>query len=338
MSDLSSKERDNLLVWDGRRQGFYEVYYLKWNDAASRTAGWVRYTLTSPATKELKPYCELWGIFFDAEKPRRNFAVKHRFPIFDLSWKRDSFQIGISEAELTMDHARGTIRDGKSQNSFSWDLGICSKSETYRYFPSERFYTGGFPKTKGLSPHMNARFNGTVTANGRIIDLADAPGQQTHLWGTQHAQRWVWGHCNTFTEDPDAVWEGLDSQVKLGPFTSPHFKLFYLRTGGRTHLFNAPALWFRNRSRWDLGRWEFAFANSDICAEGIINCEYDQMVAVTYTDPDGQRLWCNNSKVASISLKLSNAQGDPIGTLSSPEGCAAEFVDRKIFQEVPVRI
>ena len=38
MSDLSSKERDNLLVWDGRRQGFYEVYYLKWNDAASRTA------------------------------------------------------------------------------------------------------------------------------------------------------------------------------------------------------------------------------------------------------------------------------------------------------------
>ena len=76
--EVNEKERANLLRWDGGSRGFYEVYFLKFNDAPSQTAVWLRYTLTSPRPEVGRPYCELWGIFFDARDPARNFAVKQR--------------------------------------------------------------------------------------------------------------------------------------------------------------------------------------------------------------------------------------------------------------------
>ena len=71
---------------------------------------------------------------------------------------------------------------------------------------------------------------------------------------------------------------------------------------------------------------------------GVVTCDYDEMVAVTYTDPDGSNLWCNNSKVATIKLLLSGADGKEIGELTSENACAAEFVDRRTCDRVPVRV
>jgi hypothetical protein len=335
---MDEKERDNILRWDGDKRGWYEVYYLKWNDAASRTACWVRYTLTSPLPGKGETYCELWGIFFDAADPSKNFAVKERFPIARLSYDRDRFRVSIADAELFQNSAHARIADPATNNALAWDLRFDSSSPSFHHFPSEKMYELSFPKTKVLSPHEQGRFSGKVTANGRVIAFADAPGQQTHIWGTRHALRWSWGHCNSFQEDPDAVWEGLDSQIKLGPVASPHLKLFYLRWQGRDHLFNSPSQLFLNRSRWELGRWSFAARNRELRIKGEVSCRDEEMVAVTYTDPDGEKLWCHNSKVAAIRLDLFGPDGRRLGALASDHGCAAEFVDRRTYARVPVRI
>jgi len=336
--EITRKEKDNILRWDGHKTGFYEVYYLKWNDAKSRTAAWIRYTLTSPSMSSLKPYCELWGIFFDVDDTRKNFAVKKRFPIYDLSWSTDKFHINIKDAFLDMNRCKGALIDDKLGNFMEWDLNISSDGDTYYYFPSERFYTGGFPKTKGLSPHVNARMTGTFKVNDKTFKLESVPGQQTHLWGKKHALRWAWGHCNSFDQNPDALWEGLDAQIRLGPIRSPHMGLFYLRLDGKDYFFNQPVDWFRNKTRWKLGRWKFTLKNSEIEVKGLVTCDYDQMVAVTYTDPDGELLWCNNSKIASIELDVMDSQGASIARLTSKNGCAAEFVDRVTYAKVPVRL
>jgi len=335
---IDAREQDNILRWDGQRRGFYEVYYLKWNDAASRTAAWIRYTLTSPLERVGRPYCELWGIFFDVDQPANNFAVKNRFPIGQLAWEKDRFRVGIAEAELTMNACRARIADEKTGHSFEWDLKFDSSLPTYRYFPSEFFYQGAFPKTKGLSPNVDARFSGTLIANGRKIRLKNAPGQQTHLWGTKHAHRWAWGHCNMFREEPDAVWEGFDGQIRLGPINSPHFKFFYLHHQGKDYYFNRMSHWLTNDSTWALGHWTFRMKGDELDVLGAIVCRDEEMVAVTYIDPDGDQLWCNNSKVASIRLTLLDKTGRQLGDLTSDHGCAAEFVDRKTYPQVPVRI
>jgi len=333
-----SKEADNRLRWDGARRGFYEVYYLKWNDRSSNTAAWIRYTLTSPLREVADPYCELWGIFFDAAEPRRNFALKKRFPISELSWSASPFALRIGEAELRHDTCRARIVDAGSGRSLAWDLRFDSADPTHRFFPAEWLYERGFPRTKILSPHCNGRFSGVVEAGERKIELADAPGQQTHIWGTKHAHRWAWGHCNAFEEDPEAVWEGLTAQLALGPFASPRLSLFYLKTRGEIHRFNALPRWLLNRAAWDLGSWRFRFENESIRVEGEIDAPYESFVGVAYMDPDGEELWCSNSKVAPIRLSLYDAFGKPIGELTSRTSCAVEFVDRRVYEQVPVRI
>jgi hypothetical protein len=329
------KERDNLLRWNGRR-GWYEVYYLKWNDLASRTAVWVRYTMTSPAQTSVEPYCELWGIFFDAQRPERNFALKDRFPIKLFSWDRDRFLVTVAEAELAQNSCHGELAGGGHR--LVWDLRFDSNTPSFHHFPHEKMYKLGLPTTKVLSPHESARFAGELIADGRRIALDAAPGQQTHIWGTRHAHRWAWGHCNAFSQDSRAVWEGLDTQVKLGPLVSPHLKLFYLRYGGKDYLFNGFTKLISNRSRWELGRWTFAATGPELSMKGEISCRPEEMVGVTYTDPDGQNLWCNNAKVASISLNLFGPGRKPVATLTSDHACAAEFVARKTYPEVPIRI
>lgn len=334
---LDRKEQDNILRWNKQR-GWYEVYYLKWNDFASKTAYWVRYTLTAPLGTVGEPYCELWGIFFDIDTPDKNFAVKNRFPIDKLSWDTNRFRITIADAQLTQNACHAKIVDNKNGNSLSWNISFDSQGPTSYLFPSPRFYEGAFPKTKAIMPHQNARFSGTVVANGREITFKDAPGQQTHLWGTKHSLRWAWGHCNTFKEEETAIWEGLDAQIKLGPFPSPHFKLFYLETEGKIHHFNRLSHWFNNRSKWRLGHWTFEAKDEEIRIRGEITGRIKDFVAVTYMDPDGEFLWCNNSKVSSIRLDVYTLNGKHIKTLSSDFGCAAEYVDRRTYAEVPVKI
>jgi hypothetical protein len=333
---MDQKERDNLLCWDGKKRGFFEVYFLKFNDILTRTAGWLRYTLTSPLRGD--PYCELWGIFFDVAEPGRNFAVKERFPIARLTREKNRFALRIGEAALSQNACSGSIHDSARGHSLSWDLQFDSAGASLHQWPYPWMYTAPFPKTKMKSPHLDARFSGTLTAGGKSYKLDRIPGQQSHMWGAQHGLRWAWGHCNTFRDRPGTVWEGLDAQIKLGPFKSPHMKYFYLKTGGREYWFNDAVKLFSNKSDWKLGSWKFEARNRDIRMRGEVTSRMEEFVGVTYTDPDGEQLWCNNSKVADLKLELFHSDGRPMGELTAEQSAAAEYVDRKTYPEVPIQI
>jgi len=331
---MDDKDRANLTRWDGRA-GWYEVYYLKFNNPVDRTACWIRYTLTSPSKAKGEGRCELWGIFFDAADPSANFAVKNSFNIDRLSLQKDKWKIMIGDAELSSQHARGSI--GGKGAELSWDLTFGSTLPVFHHFPLAGMYEWSFPKTKALAPHENALFKGKIDANGREILVEDAPGQQAHLWGTKHALRWAWCHCSAFAGEEDAVFEGLDSRIKLGTITSPHLALFYLRLRGRDHYLNTIPHLFKNRSRWELGHWSFSGRDRDVEVKGEVRCRTEEMVGVTYQDPDGELLWCNNSKTAVMELEVFFKDGGPV-RLKGDMTAAAEFVDRRTYPEVPIRI
>jgi len=115
-------------------------------------------------------------------------------------------------------------------------------------------------------------------------------------------------------------------------------KMFYVRARGRDYLFNSPLKWLVNRSKYRLGHWEFEARNKQIRIVGVIKSDFDRFVGVAYQDPDGRPLWCNNTKTASISLKLFDKQGRPVTELTSKDGCAFELVDRKKYPQVPIQI
>ncbi|HOX42684.1 MAG TPA: tocopherol cyclase family protein [Myxococcota bacterium] len=332
------RDEANRLRWDGSQAGFYEVYFLKWNDRPSQTAGWLRYTLLSPRKGRGPALAELWGIFFDAADARRSFALKRSLPIERLRLDPNRFRLELGEALLEDGACRGALDDPDRGHRLAWDLQLSSREGPLVHFPYEPMYRLGLPRTKVLSPHVDARFSGTLQVGERTLRLEGAPGQQSHLWGTQHALRWAWGHCNCFEEDPQAVWEGLDTQLPLGPLESPHLGMFFLRRAGRWHRFDAPWRWLRQASRWSLGRWSFAAEDEELRVVGLVEAEPGRMLGVSYQDPDGRPLWCSNTKLADIRLHLSDTRGQSLGTLTSRGACAAEFVERRVQPGVPIWI
>ena len=56
-------------------------------------------------------------------------------------------------------------------------------------------------KTVLFLPHPDLEVEGTSRMDDRKIEVSGARGGQAHLWGSKHASRWAWVHCNDFTAD-----------------------------------------------------------------------------------------------------------------------------------------
>jgi hypothetical protein len=342
---VTPSEQDNLTRWDGVRRGFYEVYFLKLNDRASRTALWVRYTLLIPIDPARPAEASLWGIFFDAADPARNLAVKSTVHLEDpaaaVTLGRHGFRVTLAGAELTHGHANGAI-DGAA-GPLRWDLHWDPPDEPVRLFPAASWYEGRFPKTKYTSPAFAVRFRGRVESAGRTITLDGAPGQQSHLWGVKHAERWTWAHCNDFDGAPAAAFEGLTARIRLAPgVASPPLTALRFHWGGETFVFNQPLdMVWRNRSRDRLGHWEFMATAQDVRFAGAVTARIEDVVGVGYTDPDGETLVCHNTKVADAHVQVLRRRGGawaPEAHLVASGTVALETVTREGDPRVPVRV
>jgi hypothetical protein len=329
-----SQDPDNLLRWDGHRRGWTEVHFLKLNDPRSRTALWIRFSLHVPTSAAEEARAELWGIFFDGEDPTRGFALKRGLPCGALHAQRSPFCLTLAGASLTADRCVGELQDG--QHRLAWGLRHSGAEEPYRVFPFDWLYRTPFPRTKIATPHPGAHFSGRVIADGLSIPLSSAPGLQEHLWGTEHAHRWAWGHCSAFREDPAAVWEGLDAQVALGPLRSPPLKLFVVRAFGRELRFNRPLQWVRNRSRCERERWRFTAECKAARLEGELWWKTAQVIGVTYHEPDGRPLWCHNTALASARLRILDADRRPLHVLTCEGMAMVERGERRADPAVAI--
>jgi len=62
---------------------------------------------------------------------------------------------------------------------------------------------------------------------------------------------------------------------------------------------------------------------------GAAGAHPDGTITVTYTDPDGENLWCRNTKIGALELSL-RERGKLRLELRAPGTAAVEFVDRKL--------
>lgn len=337
----TSNEKDNVLVWDGKKKGHYEVYYLKFNQPKTQSAWWIRYTLLSPVSGKGEPVAELWGIYFDGKDFKRNAAFKKSFPFAEAQVDSSPFRYRISDAVLTHDSAWGRL-EGNGRK-MEWDLKMKATADTFRHFPYAAMYGGKLPKTKVLSPHINSRFTGTVKVDGRAFELKDEPGQQTHIWGTKHAYRWAWGHCNLFKEDPGAVLELLSGQIKVGPVKAPVMSVFHLVHKGAACTVNKLGASIRPKTKWEIGSWDFEVEADGRKFAVSMRSPIENFVGVEYTDPDGEKAWCFNTKIADCRVKIFESASvgrgwTQSGELTSEGGCAFEIAQRQKDPRIAIRI
>ncbi len=329
---MTDAESANITQWDGRK-GHYEVYFLKFNHVRTSTGFWIRYTLLAPLNGS--PIAELWAIFFDANDPSKNNAVKNTFPVSRVVVKKDVFFLGIGDALMTHTGAHGRITG--DDGSMSWDLRFDPVAGLYRHFPADWMYRAPLPSTKVVSPNFSIKVYGSIEVNGKIYNCDGEPGQQSHLWGTKHAAQWTWANATLFSEDETAIFECLSARINIGSLLSPALTLFFLRYKGKDYYLNGLISLLRNSVDGSLPAWRFHSGYHALRLSGEIRAPLESFIGVEYTDPDGAKLWCYNTEVATLHLEV-DVPGTKTGTLTSPGFSALEFVSRSRDPRVRIRL
>jgi hypothetical protein len=320
----------NDLRWTGK-PGHYEVYYLTLTDPSSGVGVWIRYTMLAPLPSTgQQASCALWLAVMDPRPgSRRAMARKRTFSIEQLRARGNPFELRIGQALL---------RNGAASGGFDelrWDL---------RWDPAPRPYIPinpllgrlGLAKTVFVLPHADVTITGSVEIGSERLELDHAPGGQAHLWGSEHATSWAWAHCSDLSTPAGepargAFFDGVSALVSrfgrtLGPNTPVVgcFEALPLRS-------TAPRRILTNPSRFDIEGWSFEARDGARKVVGQVSPTRDQLVGVTYHDPDGRPAYCYNSETASARLEVLELEGrrwKSLRTLVSTGRCHFEFGTR----------
>jgi hypothetical protein len=331
-------ERWNAFQWNGR-PGHYEVYYVTFTDPRSGVGFWIRYTMVAPLPETgAEPTCSLWFLAMDPADPSRNVGEKASFPISDLSAEREPFALGIDGARLTDRGMAGAIeRDGRR---FAWDLEWEPRLPAYGHVhPFLR--AAKIAKTILFLPHPDVDVSGILELDGRRIEVDRAGGGQAHLWGSKHASRWAWAHCNDFsdtaggTRDETFV-DGVSVFVprfgrELGPNTP-----IVGRVSGHDLFSTSPLAVTRNKSTFDLTSWRFDARAGHRRVIGTVTARKEDLVGVTYHDPDGELAYCYNTEVADMRMEVFERGGRFSGWSKSDELVSERRAHFEYAQREPV--
>jgi hypothetical protein len=304
-------ERWNRLQWDGG-PGHYEVYYLTFTDADTGIGYWIRYTMVAPLPETgEQATCSLWFLAMDPADPSRNVGEKVSFPAAELSAEADPFRLRIDGAQLTDEGMSGSL-DGSSGRC-AWDLHWTPRLPAYGHVhPALR--AARIAKTILFLPHPDVEVSGTVECGGRSFDVRAARGGQAHLWGSKHANRWAWAHCNDFVDGAgnrrsETFVDGVSVFVpRFGREIGPNTPVV-ARIGGEDVLSVSPLAVQRNSSTFDPTSWDFEARTLRRKLVGHVSTRNEDLAGVTYHDPDGDLAYCYNTEVADMHLELFERSG-----------------------------
>lgn len=328
----------NALQWDGS-PGHYEVYYLSMTDRASGLGAWIRYTMVAPlAGTGDEATCSLWLMAMDPGEPGKGIGRKTSFPIAEMVAEDEPFRLRIGDAVLTDEGMQGAFED------VSWDLtwpATAGYEHVHGLLRKARI-----AKTVLTLPHANFAVDGTLAIAGRTFTLDGARGGQAHLWGSKHAARWAWVHCNDFETDdgeprPDAFVDGVSVFVpRFGREVGPSTPVVG-RFGGRDFHSTKPLVVIRNDSSFALTSWRFEARDGDRKIIGDVDAGRDDLVGVTYHDPDGDLAYCYNTEIATMRVQVLERDGGQwnlVERLVAPGRAHFEYAQREPVPDMTLRV
>lgn len=287
--------------------GHYESYFMRANDKATGHGFWIRYTIYQPENNagSKQAMGELWAIYF--EKGKAPVAAKSEFPISRAEYSNTNFNLNYDGATLSDAALKGSAHSA-GENKIEWDLSlqkIATAKDSQAFFPMPlTSYDTPLPRAKLLVAQPFVTFSGTLTVNGKKINIAEWQGSQNHNWGSRHTDEYAWGQVAGFDDAPDSFLEVASAKLKVGPIMTPYLTPILLRHQGKEYALNTYWQAFRNKVTLNYFDWTFSGENSDLKIEGHIWAERGDFVALNYYNPPGDVKTCINSKIAACELTL----------------------------------
>jgi len=331
----------NAMRWSGA-PGHYEVWYVSLTDRGSGCGAWLRFTLLAPAAERSDaPTCALWLMAMDPADPSANLGRKRTFPIAELRATAAPFGLELAGASLSDHGSTGAFDDVR------WDLRWTPTLGAYHHV-HPLLSAVGAARTELVLPHPDLAIEGTLELRGRTLELAGTRGGQAHLWGSKHARRWAWAHCNDFESAgggraAETFIDGVSVVVpRLGREVGPSTPVVG-RVLGRDLESISPLRVLANASRFTATSWSFTARAGDLRVTGEVDARRDDLVGVTYEDPDGERAYCYNSEVATMRLHVWErprraAAWSLRETLVAPGRAHFEFAQREPLPDLPLLV
>ncbi|MBS0616587.1 MAG: hypothetical protein JSR44_00235 [Spirochaetes bacterium] len=288
-------------------KGHYESYFMRANDKATGRAFWLRYTIFAPdAGKGAKAAMgELWAIYF--EKGKTPVAAKSEFPLTQAKFSNTNFALDFAGAVLNESECKGSA-ENCGENKIAWNLQIKhigSSKDNHPLFPLPlSSYDTPLPRAKFLVSQPFVAYSGSLTVNGKKIDIGEWQGSQNHNWGSRHTDEYAWGQVAGFDNESDTFLEVASAKLKLGPVMTPYLTPIVVRHKGQEFALNTYWQAFRNSAKLDYFDWHFAGEDSRFSVEGRIHANREDFVALNYYNPPGDIKTCINTKTAACELAL----------------------------------
>lgn len=324
----------NRPIWAPGRRNHLESWFAKGNDPASGRAFWLKYTIWAPIDPVAEAVCETWAVIFDP----RGGAITAGKEVRPLAGAR--FIDGVVDfgaGRRGDSYVEGDIADdagGRIRWRVDWD----GPSTPLVPFAWPWMYRARLPKSKTVTPHPDVRASGWIEFAGERWAFERVPAMQGHNWGTEHAPRYAWGHCNVFEGEDGAWFEGFSARVRIaGRLTPPLSSAFLRLPDGRRFAFNRWGALFGGSASIEDLVWRFELkGEGGHRLVGESRTTADRMAGLTYRNPDGSPLSCLNSKVADLELTLYGPDGGRVAQLVSRGAAALETLTPA--QDHPVRM
>jgi hypothetical protein len=312
------------------KAGHYESFFVKACHPDGGLGVWIRHTVHKAPGRPAVG--SVWFVLFDAAG-NGPLASKVTAPPEALGAGAGEY-IHIGDSRLEDGRAVGSAPSSVAQPR--WELEFAAAEAPYRHLPRGWMYRAPLPKTKLLSPYPNATFRGTVTVDGRAVELDGWPGTIGHNWGAQHAERWIWLHGARFDGQDDAWFDGALGRIKVGPVTVPWIGNGRLRVGGEDLVLGGIERTRSTTVREAPDRCTFTLTGAGATVRGEVSAPRKDFVGWVYADPDGSEHNTVNCSIATMTLTVERP-GRPTTTLTCSGGAAYELGMRETDHGIPLQ-
>jgi hypothetical protein len=291
-------------------EGLYESYFLKAHHPEKPRAFWMRHTIHKRPGQDVVG--SVWLTQFDADAAEPVKAMKENFAAEQVA--ADGY-VRVGESWLRPGAAVGRVP------GTTWDFTFATEEAEQRHLPNDWMYTAAVPRTKSLTPHPAARFEGKL---GRW-KLDGWTGVVSHNWGTEHAERWIYLHCGQFAGHDEHTWlEFVTGRIKLGPVTTPWLANGALQLDGTRHRLGGPQRARATKVDEHPTHARFVLTGDDVRVEGELAAPKERFVAWRYASPDMDERHSVHCSIADLRLQVRRS-GRPDVELIAPAAATYEL-------------
>ncbi|MCX7945163.1 MAG: hypothetical protein N2746_11715 [Deltaproteobacteria bacterium] len=274
-----------------KEPGFFEVWYLTFNDSNSGDGYWIRFTLVVPKNVMESPFLNIWFTAFT--KDGIISVISENFKMSDCVFSDEKVQ--IKDTYLTSNHTKGYIF-GKTHN-VKWDL-IMESGDEFLHLPVQ-LYRIPILHSYLASPNISFEIKGKVEIDDKTFEIS-GKGTHSHIWGREMPDRWVWAHTDTF-ENHRGYLELISVETHLGAIGKVSSSRIYLRFDDEDFSFiTINNVLFKESIAFP--EYTFSATGRKYRIEGKLYSEKKNFVQYNYPMPSNKEVFCTNTECGSVNI------------------------------------